>query len=111
MTDELNQILARISALAEKATAGPWEQIADVVCTDRNDPVTNICTVHSYKIENATFIADARTSIPRLVAALRHVLETENQTAQECYVNPLGYEEWRDKRESELLAVLKGEKP
>lgn len=69
--------LARIKGLADGATKGPWWrgslQGADVYSGDGN---ADDCLVASdfRTPADASFIADVRTTVPRLVAALEAVL-------------------------------------
>lgn len=69
MTDQITAAeLAEIEARATTATPGPWiaEEDGLVWANRLGDPVSG-----STEMENADFIAAARTDVPRLVAALR----------------------------------------
>lgn len=79
--EKLNEIEER----ANKATEGPWfEQVpADCVLSNRNQYICYppnrrfLREPENKEIDswNATFIAKARTDIPKLLAALREALE------------------------------------
>lgn len=76
----IEEELARIEALADAATPGPWEAIERheedrYVWQIDGDGYWSICQPENSR--DVGFIADARTSVPRLLKALRAVLAVD----------------------------------
>lgn len=86
---ELNEILAEMKERCEAATPGPWkrvtgdyvgfvgEQFFAVTDTspDEDGDLKSICASQRVKLENADFIAHARSDLPKLLACLEKALE------------------------------------
>jgi hypothetical protein len=91
MTDITPERLAQIKARADKATAGPWDEIRGntvravkgdfavpifeslaPIDWHKNKRLTDgvMCKAYSDEVNNAAFIASARQDIPDLIAAL-----------------------------------------
>lgn len=81
MTADPTRILDEIQARADAATEGPWEAAtSEATMNDRSEyriglPSRPQVFRASMRSADAAFIAAARTDLPRLVAALRAVLE------------------------------------
>lgn len=68
ISDRLDEIQAR----ADKALAGPWEVNPFAHSVRKSGTNKVVCRLSV--LDNASFIAHARTDVPALVAALRAVL-------------------------------------
>jgi hypothetical protein len=76
----LTDYLAEIKARADAATGGPWHEEAGNVCGADARLVATGSRIYPVAVDDANFIAAARTDVPKLVAALEAVLrliETE----------------------------------
>jgi hypothetical protein len=78
--DELEAIKARAAA----ATEGPWEAYSSSCCPDMGGVSSSKYRVHAAELgnvghpallEDAEFMAAARTDVPRLIAALEEAWE------------------------------------
>ncbi len=74
--------LEELEALEKKATAGPWEAYSAFCCPDMGGvtsdrgPVAQACVArygHPMTIEDAEFIAKARTAVPTLIDRVRRL--------------------------------------
>lgn len=92
----IEEELARIEALADAATPGEWTVVSDLpmyaVASSDKHRVVRTPNQNGYRYvrpgetvdtgiaakSDAAFIADARTSVPRLVAAIRAVLAVDH---------------------------------
>ena len=101
MTD-LTNLLATMRGRAEAATEGPWETTASLYpdetlhdhVTQSADIENDICETPRTPqgIEDAEFIAHARTDVPRLLAALEGVLALAYEFVSEI-TDEIGVEE------------------
>lgn len=85
------ETLARIREQADAATPGPWKvDTADpdtlAVTTPGVLPDMGMAFLDRRDESSAEFIAAARTDVPRLVAALRSVLEIHTEKPHGCAV-------------------------
>lgn len=76
MTELTEERLQEIEARANAATWGPWEALSDgTVMADSEEGPLGVFVADVNKLTDAEFVADARTDIPALIAALREARE------------------------------------
>ena len=90
----ISQKLDEIERVANAATEGPWFLDAGGdrgVYTERRPSSTSEDVASAFHREDEAFIADARTTVPTLVAALRAVLDLTGQWEHGAtrWANPL----------------------
>lgn len=116
----LLQLLSEIKARAEKATPGPWKFTHSV--DQRRGHVAgpwDICFYNpeepaghkGHKFDNFTFIAHARTDIPKLLAALEKCMEQRNYFLEETLRTDLQGEQIPKvtaKFDAEIAKLLEG---
>lgn len=94
----LNKMLSEIEARCEKATPGPWEY---GMSWDR--------VGREQRNLDEIFMINARTDIPRLVAALRKAIEQRDDLLGGLVRSDLEHlEEYRVEQDTELSAILAG---
>lgn len=110
--------LDAIKQRAEAATPGPWRKPDeyddghDIHCGPVDGPI-KIAGNYDYEeggiLETADrdFISSARTDVPRLVAALEHALETQQQIPIMLAMGA-DVDGYLDDRDDELAAILEG---
>lgn len=122
--DDLKAEIARVRALCDAATPGPWKAgrpdmatIVDGVNSKWVYAGEQYCAVASGRIDgpwdevmaNAAFIAASRTLVPRLLAALELAIEKVNEANSELEFHEIGIAHWRKKADAAILAALRGE--
>lgn len=100
--------LAKIKDRAEAATPGPWRQQFFIVVgtTPDDDGEFKAITSNRVTLENANFIASARTDVPALIAALRRVIEQRDYYMSEYHST----RKQEEKCDHELAKILEGGK-
>ncbi|MEN6533165.1 MAG: hypothetical protein ABFD89_05840 [Bryobacteraceae bacterium] len=112
---DITDILDRIQAEADAATKGPWTRspVSGVVGSlveawDGGLPSVNVAAVLPAPAcaDNADLIAHARANVPRLVAAMRVLVEAVERMSRESMDETMGLV--ADETLGEAQAILEG---